>query len=104
VAAVASKRQKLNTLTKSQELLLDRNLYYITNFLLGFQSPTPSAIAKLCLAYLILFNIRRPVEVSELTTANFTEELEKTQEDHQQILASLDATKKNQCYKASIYL
>jgi len=44
------------------------------------------------------------MEVAELTTRNFLEELEKTQEDHQQILASLDATEKNQCCKVSFYL
>ncbi|KAF6027283.1 hypothetical protein EB796_014397 [Bugula neritina] len=34
------------------------------------------------------------MEVAELTTRNFLKELEKAQEDHQQILASLDATEK----------
>jgi len=98
VAAIASKRQQLNTLNKSQELALNRDLDTLTNFLkkklLGFQNLTPSEIAKLCLTYLILFINGRPMEVSELTTVNFIEELEKTQEDHQKIFASLDATEK----------
>lgn len=45
------------------------------------------------------------MEVAELTTRNFLEELEKTQEDHQQILASLDATEKiNAARLVFIYL
>jgi len=45
------------------------------------------------------------MEVAELTTRNFLKELEKAQEDHQQILASLDATEKiNAARLVSIYL
>jgi len=44
------------------------------------------------------------MKVLKLTTANFVEELERTRNGHRKILESLEATRKDQCYKVSAHI
>lgn len=94
VSAVAGKRQRLKRITKQEELPLHTDMNKLSDYLKDeiqkLVDPTDSLrLSKLAMAYLTLFNKRRPMEVAEITTQAYIEEALRNIDDNKEILDSL---------------
>lgn len=96
VSTVTRRRQKLRHLNKDDELPDTEDLVTFSQYLknkIQSASTGEEDMAKLCLAQLILFNKRRPLEVSELKKADFKLISRKT-DANREVLASLTQTER----------
>lgn len=93
VSSVASRRQRLLKLNKPEPLPETEDLKALSEFLRGVIESTDDRqkLSKACLAQLILFNKRRPMEVAEITKEDF-QSISMKQQDNQEMLQSLDTT------------
>lgn len=99
ITAVAAKKQKLSTLNRSEELPLKKDLQLLGQHMREkiryFESKGDlSELSKHCLALLIVFNKRRPMEVSDIEVENFLEQMGKSYEETPEVLDTLDETEK----------
>jgi len=97
VSASIGKRQRLSKLNKGPELPLEEDLLQLTSFIdmeLSKECETQK-LKKLCLASLLLFNKRRPMEIHEMTVQDFLQAKEKSVDPHdQEVLAKLSSTER----------
>ena len=94
VASVAGRRQKLRRLNASEDLPLTEDLVRLSEFnknIIETEYDNLNKLSKYCLAQLILFNKRRPMEVAELTKQDFRH-IEDYQQDNAEVMKSLDKT------------
>lgn len=96
VSSVAGKTQRLKRINKVEELPLSSDLYKLSTYLKEelTKASDPNRISKLACAYLTLYNKRRPMEVSEITTKSFKTEIERPIVDNPEVLASLSLTER----------
>ena len=99
VSAVAGKRQKLRRLNKPEDLpeesdMSALNAYVKKQILDSTADQDTVRLSKVVLAYLILFNKRRPSEVAEITTVSYLAEAYRNINDNQEILKSLSVSER----------
>lgn len=91
VTSVAGKQQRHKKINKQDEIPLTSDLHLLSEDLRQRIAKSSDIIdlRKLCLAFLILFNKRRPMEVAELTKVNFLEACGAKGIDNEEIVKSL---------------
>lgn len=98
VSAVSAKRQKLAALNKLEELPLAEDVERLSKSLradiANYKSHSGPFLTKLCLAFLVILNKRRPMEVAELKVSDYLKEINRDVVDNSCILNSLDSTEK----------
>lgn len=99
VSSVAGKRQRMKKISRPDELPLHGDMnklaVYLKKEISKISDPKQSPrLSKLVLAYLILYNKRRPMEVSEITSKSFIKEAMRDIHDNEEIMNSLSFAEK----------